>query len=335
MKIRMWGKALRGIVRLDKDQWDELDIVSRWLIATRAVVLIMTFLSASIAGILAYRDGHFVLWRWVLLAIGLIFAHATNNIINDITDYKKGVDKDNYFRTQYGLQPLEMGFLTEKQMWAYAVVTGFIALAAGFPLVLLNGLTAWILLALGIVFVLFYTYPLKYIGLGEIAVILVWGPLMIGGGYFVITGLWNWQVVIASLPYALGTTMVIFGKHIDKLEADRTKGIRTLPVIMGEKAARFFTMAMMAMQYILVIYLIIIRYFSPILLVVFLAATTIPVVWKVYKSPKPVERPGWFREDTWPLYFVALGFLHNRQFGIWYLVGMIVDVGLRTFHLIG
>src|SRR2546430_10339218 len=32
----------------------------------------------------------------------------------------------------------------------------------------------------GAVFVLFYTYPLKYIGLGEVAVILVWGPLMIG-----------------------------------------------------------------------------------------------------------------------------------------------------------
>ncbi len=335
MKTNMWGKALKGIVRLEKNEWLELDVISRWLITTRAAVLIMTFLSAAIAGILAYRDGHFVWWRWVLLAIGLIFAHATNNIINDITDYKMGVDKDNYFRTQYGLQPLEMGFMTEKQMWKFAAFTGIIALAAGLPLVLINGFTAWLLLALGIVFVLFYTYPLKYIGLGEIAVILVWGPLMIGGGYFVISGLWSWQVVIASLPYALGTTMVIFGKHIDKLDADKQKGIRTLPVIMGEKAARYFTLAMMALQYLLVVYLIINRYFLPIMLVVFLAATTVPMVWKVYKDKKPSERPAWFREDTWPLYYVALGFLHNRQFGIWFLLGLIVDVGLRTFQLFG
>ena len=47
---------------------------------------------------------------------------------------------------------------------------------------------------------LFYTWPLKYIGLGEIAVLLVWGPLMIGGGYFVITGVWDWNVVLAGLP---------------------------------------------------------------------------------------------------------------------------------------
>lgn len=335
MNMRMWGKALQGIMRLTKEEWEQLDIISRWLIATRAAVLIMTFLSAALAGILAYRDGHIVWWRWVLLAIGLVLAHATNNIINDITDYKKGVDRDNYFRTQYGLQPLEMGLLTEKQMWTYAGVTGLIALAAGLPLVLLNGLYAWILLALGIIFVLFYTYPLKYIGLGEIAVILVWGPLMVGGGYFVITGDWSWPVVIASLPYALGTTMVIFGKHIDKIEADKAKNIRTLPVLMGEKAARYFTLAMMAMQYFLVIYLIIIRFFSPIFLVVFLALTTVPVVWKVYKNSKPAERPDWFRADTWPLYYVAMGFLHNRQFGIWYLLGLIVDVGLRAFKIIG
>jgi 1,4-dihydroxy-2-naphthoate polyprenyltransferase len=91
----------------------------------------------------------------------------------------------------------------------------------------------------------------------------------------------------------------------------------------------------MALQYLLVIYLIIIRFFSPILLVVFLALTTVPAVWKVYRAPKPAERPEWFREDTWPLYYVAMGFLHNRQFGIWYLLGMIVDVGLRTFKIIG
>ena len=46
---------------------------------------------------------------------------------------------------------------------------------------------------------------------------------MIGGGYFVITGSWSWTVVLASLPYALGVTGVIFGKHIDKYEMDKER----------------------------------------------------------------------------------------------------------------
>jgi 1,4-dihydroxy-2-naphthoate octaprenyltransferase len=330
MNFQMWGKALQGIMRLSREEWQKLDIISKWLITTRAAVLIMTFISAALAGIFAYRDGGFSWVRWLLLAVGLVFAHATNNIINDITDHNKGVDKDNYFRTQYGLQPLEMGLMSEHQMWTYAAVTGLIALAAGVPLVIAGGPLAWLLLALGIFFVLFYTFPLKYIGLGEIAVIVVWGPLMVGGGYFVLTGDWNWLVVLASLPYALGTTMVIFGKHIDKIEADAEKKIRTLPVLMGEKTARYFTLAMMCIQYLLVIYLILIGYFSWVLLIVLVGITAVPAVWQIYKSKKPVTRPENYREDVWPLYFVAVSFLHNRRFGMLYLLGIILDVLLRT-----
>jgi len=67
----MWGKALRIIPRLSKDEWTKLDVVAKWLIATRAAVLIMTFISAAIAGIFAFRDGKFNLGLWVLLAVGL------------------------------------------------------------------------------------------------------------------------------------------------------------------------------------------------------------------------------------------------------------------------
>ena len=92
---------------------------------------------------------------------------------------------------------------------------------------------------------LFYTWPLKYIGMGEVAVILVWGPLMVGGGYYVITGARvNADVILASLPCALAATTVLFGKHTDKLDADAAKGIRTMPVLLGEKNARYATIAM-------------------------------------------------------------------------------------------
>ncbi len=334
MNFAMWAKALQVIPRITKKEWDDLDIISRWLIATRAAVLIMTFISAAIAGIFAIRAEKFNFGLWVLLVFGLVFAHATNNLINDLTDHARGVDKDNYFRTQYGPQPIEQGLVTRRQLLTYTAITGAIALAAGLYLVILRGPLAWLLLGLGIFFVLFYTWPLKYIGMGEIAVIIVWGPLMVGGGYFVITGSWDWNVVLASLPYALGTTMVIFGKHIDKLKSDREKKIYTLPVLMGEKAARMVTLVMMALQYVAVIYLVITRFFSPILLVVLIALTAVPQVWAVFRKQKPDDRPADYPADVWPLWFVALAFLHNRRFGLWYLLGLILDVVLRAVHII-
>ena len=109
MNIKMWIKAVQTIPRLSKEEWDRLDFVARWLVATRFAVVLMSFFAAIIAGLIAWRDGYFVWWKWILVAVGLTFAHATNNLLNDLTDYRKGVDKDNYFRTQYGPQPLEQG----------------------------------------------------------------------------------------------------------------------------------------------------------------------------------------------------------------------------------
>ncbi len=327
MNFAMWGKALRVIPRLSKDEWNRLDIISKWLVSSRAAVLIMTFLSGAIAGILAFRDGSFNLWYWLLLEIGLVFSHAANNLLNDYTDYVRGVDQDNYYRAQYGPQPLVHGLLSKRQLLTYALVTGLIALAAGLVFVFIYGTPALILLGLGMFFVLFYTWPLKYIALGEIAVLIVWGPLMIGGGYFVLTGQWDWNVVIASLPYALGVTTVIFGKHVDKYLVDRAKGIHTLPVLIGEKSGRYTILAMFILQYLSVIYLVITGFFTPVMLLVLLALPELVRLWPMFQQPKPAEKPANY-PDVWPNYFVASAFVHNRRFGLFYLLALIVDTVL-------
>ena len=333
MNASMWLKALRVIPRIEKSEWDTLDIISRWLISTRAAVLIMTFISAALAGIFAWRDGGFHFGRWALLVVGLIFAHATNNLINDLTDYKRGVDKNNYFRTQYGPQPLQQGLLTIRSLLVYIAVTGLIAVAAGVPLVVQGGSTALWLMVAGVAFVLFYTFPLKYIGMGEIAVLIIWGPLMVGGGYFVITGAWDWNVVWASLTYALGPTTVLFGKHIDKLVADEAKKIYTMPVILGEKAARYTVMGMIAIQYLTVIALVMTGFFTPVMLVVLAALTAIPRVWAIYKNPKPENCPPDYDPSIWPLWFSAISFYHNRRYGMFLMLGLMLEVVMRLWIL--
>ena len=198
MNFSMWRKALNVIPEVSKEEWDRLDLISKWLISTRAAVLIMTFISAALAGLFAFRDGAFSFLPWLALAFGLIMAHATNNIFNDFTDYVRGVDKDNYYRTMYGAQPIASGLMTQRQHLTYFAVTGLIALVAGLYLIFVNANDPliWLLLGLGAFFVLFYTWPLKGLGLGEVAVLIVWGPLMIGGGYYVLAHHWNWNVVI-------------------------------------------------------------------------------------------------------------------------------------------
>jgi 1,4-dihydroxy-2-naphthoate octaprenyltransferase len=332
MNPSMWLKALRIIPRISKDEWNQLDILSKWLIATRAAVLVMTFLSAALAGIFAARVGEFSFIPWLLVTVGLILSHATNNLLNDYTDYVRGVDQDNYYRAEYGPQPLVHGLLTKRQLLTYAAVTGALAAACGIALIFMRGGYTPLLMGLGIFFVLFYTWPLKYIALGEIAVLIVWGPLMIGGGYYVITGSWDWQVVLGSLPYALGVTGVIFGKHIDKYLVDKGKGIHTLPVVIGEKLARGILVGMLVLQYLLVIYLVVTGFFTPVMLAVALAIPTLLRILPAFRQPKPAEKPADY-PDVWPNYFVAMAFVHNRTFGMWFLLALIVDTVLKTLVL--
>lgn len=332
MKINfaMWSKALQGVPHITKAEWAELDLISRWLIATRAMALVLTLFSAMMAGLFALRDAKFDFGIWLLLTIGLFMAHGTNNLINDWTDYARGVDRGNYFRAQYGPQPLEHDLLTQRRLLAYIVVTGLLAVLPGLALVYYRGGITLALMAVGAFFVLFYTFPLKYIGLGEIALLVIWGPLMVGGGYYVFTGVWDWNVTLAGLAYSLGVCAALFGKHIDKLDMDAAKRIRTLPVILGERNARVGVVAMIVLQYALVVYLIGIGFFTPILLLVFLSLPVfLTQVLPMYRQPRPKERPAHYPETAWPLWFVASAFVFSRRFGAMYLLGLILDTAWR------
>ncbi|MEZ4226187.1 MAG: prenyltransferase [Polyangiaceae bacterium] len=332
--VAMWVRALRVIPRITKEDWSELDIVSRWLIATRFTVIIMTLIAAAIGGLLAYRDDAFDGVLFALTCVGLVFAHATNNLINDLTDHAKGVDEGNYFRTQYGPQPLEHGLLSVRQMLRYTVFTGAVALLCGGLLVFLRGQATLTLLAVGIFFVLFYTWPLKYFGLGEPAVLVVWGPLMVGGTYYVVTGRFDWNVALASMPFSLGATAVLFGKHIDKLGADQKKKIRTLPVLLGEALSRYLTLVMLFGQYVLVGALFVRGYFSVPILGVALALPTLALAVKAYRAPRPERPPARYPERVWPLWFVAFAFLHMRRFGALFVLGIVLDILARKMGLV-
>ena len=93
----------------------------------------------------------------------------------------------------------------------------------------------------GFVLSVAYTAPplrLKKHGLGEATVLVVWGPLMVGGTYYAGDRHDSRRDPVASLPYALLCTAVFMGKHIDKIPWDAPDGTHTLPVLLGEATAR-------------------------------------------------------------------------------------------------
>ena len=131
--------------------------------------------------------------------------------------------------------------------------------------------------------------------------------------------------MLAGMPYALGATSVIFGKHIDKYDGDKAKGIHTLPVIIGERPSRYLNITLMILQYVFVVALIIGGYFTAVMLAVLVALRRFALVFRVYRQPKPAEPPAEYPEEGWPLWFVAFAFLHNRSFGLLFILALLVD----------
>src|SRR5207247_92379 len=119
-------------------------------------------------------------------------------------------------------------------------------------------------LALAGLFVsVFYVAPplkLKHHGLGEPGVFVVWGPLMIGGTYYVTAGALPAWVWLASVPYALAVTTVLIGKHVDKYEQDKARGIHTLPVLLGRELSLRLNQAAMVAFYAIVLGLVVSGY---------------------------------------------------------------------------
>jgi 1,4-dihydroxy-2-naphthoate octaprenyltransferase len=338
MKInfKMWGKALSTLVKMEtKEEWDALDPVSKWLIATRSAVTSVTVYACAIAGLLAWREHRFSFIPWLVVTLGLFIAHGTNNLLNDYTDFNRGVDKDNYFRTQYGVHPLVQGFWTKRQQITWFLVSGVLAFLTGiYALFYTNFSPAVIsLFAFGALALLFYTWPLKYLGLGELFIFLIWGPILVTGVYIVLARGWTdnvWNIALAGVPFGLSVVSINIGKHIDKSAEDKKKGIGTLPVRIGEKAARYINIAVFLLIYAVILYLIFVPfYFTPVMLIVFLSGKRLLYAMGALTKPRPAEPPKEW--PGWPTWFSGFAFYHNRLFENLFLLGLLADTLLRLF----
>src|SRR5512140_2841487 len=336
--LAMWRKSLSQLIRMDdKKEWDALDVLSKWFIATRSAVGTITLYSGLIGGLLAWQYLHaqgkpFDALTWLILTLGLFIAHGANNLLNDFTDFSRGIDKDNYFRTQYGVHPLAQGFWDKRTQLIWFGVSGFLATLSGVYAMLLTHFDPIVvgLFVFGALILLFYTYPLKYVGIGELSIFIIWGPLMIAGVFYVLTGVWDWTVVLASIPVGLNVVTINLGKHTDKMKEDKVKGVRTLPVLLGEQGARYLTISAIVLSYLITIYLIFVaHFFTPTLLLILVAIKPAQAAIKRLSAPRPLEAPAGY--PIWPRWFSTVCFVHNRVFSNYFVMALIVDTLIRTF----
>jgi 1,4-dihydroxy-2-naphthoate octaprenyltransferase len=307
-----------------------IDPVTKWLLIVRACVFPMTFTSGLIGGLLAAATAPEVEWGFFALAcVGIVLAHAANNMINDYFDTEGGVDTEGYTRTLYAPHPILSGLISKRGLIVAIAAVNLIDFAIMCVLTASRGWPVVAFALAGLFISVFYVAPpirLKHHGLGEPGVAIVWGPLMIAGTYYVTAGTLPSWVWLATIPYALSVMTVLVGKHVDKYEQDSAKGIHTLPVLLGKQTSLRLNQALMIAFYPIVGLLVLRGDLGVGVLLVVFAIPRLLKVLKVYNEPKPATAPEGFL--IWPLWYVAISFYHNRLAGGLFVLGLVLNLAL-------
>ena len=203
---------------------------------TRLPFLSATFVPVLLGIAVAASHGAFTWWTAVLTLVGGSFAHLGINVTNDVFDTLSGADEANTTPTQFsGGSRVAVYDLVSVRGLAWLAIALFGAAAAiGLALVAFTGsLTLlWIGVA-GIVVGVAYTAPplkLVYRGLGEVAVAIGFGPIMLLGAYVVQTGRLAWEPFVLSLVPGILIALILYVNEIPDRRSDAEAGKRTLPV---------------------------------------------------------------------------------------------------------
>lgn len=176
---------------------------------------------------------------FILTLIGAVSAHISVNTFNEYFDFKSGLDFKTV-RTPFsgGSGTLPAQPRLARQALLTALITLTITSLIGLYLLHEKGIFLLPLGILGLITVVAYTPLLsRHPFLCLVAPGLGFGPLMVMGTDFVLTGEYSWTALVASLiPFFLVSDLLLLNQFPD-VEADQSVGRKHLPITIGRRGS--------------------------------------------------------------------------------------------------
>jgi 1,4-dihydroxy-2-naphthoate octaprenyltransferase len=286
-----------------------------WFLATRPWSFTMTAISVGVGGAVAALDGAFDVWLFLLTLVGAVCVHGATNLINDYFDYKSGVDRPGAPTTLYRPHPLVEELIFPQTVLTISLILYAIAAMIGLELIRLKGAGLLWFILVGAIASFFYTagpIKYKYLALGELAVFLMWGPVIVGGTYFVQRGSLSPDAVLISVPFGLLVALVLLANNLRDIDYDRSAGIATLGTLLGQQKTRVLYQGLILLAYLAIALLIALKILSPWGVLVFFSA---PVAFRLIRTLQR-EIPNDADARTAQL---------DTLFGVWLIVGLILE----------
>jgi 1,4-dihydroxy-2-naphthoate octaprenyltransferase len=301
-------EVFRTALRLPRPRW------MSYVQAIRAFSFTVTLIPVLVGALLAPA-----LSPGLLLAalLGALLVHAGVNVLSDYSDYRRGADTWTVLGSS---RVLVDGWLTPRAVLRYGLLLLALGGTVGGALAALRGLPVlWLGLAGGLLGVGYTWRPLglKYRALGDVAVFLAFGPLMVLGAYYVQAQTLDVAPALAAIPLGLLTVAVLHGNNFRDAGEDGRSGYVTVAQLLGPRGSSVYYLVLVAGAYLAVAALIAAGLLSAWSL---LAALSLPLAWRnVRIAFRPVR--------------VAFSFLDLLTAQLHLVFGLLLVLGLSLARL--
>ena len=305
---------------------------TKWRVATRPFALPASTMSVVFGTVLAVTIGQAAFDFICFLAafFGMAFLHTGSNLLNDVFDFKKGIDKQ--------VNPVSgavvRGWITPAQALKGAIVFLVLGTVLGLYLVSRVGLPIFWIGLIGVLIGVLYTWgpmPLKFNALGDLAVFLNFGILGSLGAWTVQTGSLSWTPAIWAVPMSLLVVGILHANNWRDIASDDAGGIRTVASLLGDGKSATYYRFLILFPFAFILLVIILTWAAGLqhrmpltFLIIFL---TLPKALKLIKKGKNRAHP------EQPQDFIALDgetAQFNLMFGILCTLALGLDAVVRV-----
>lgn len=248
----------------------------------RKASLAQSMLPAILAVVIAINEAEFNIFLAILAVLGVVSAHLGMNLADDFFDYKVNTAESRKELSRQGIRAriVKYPYLTSNEstlqdlekaivlFLLFAAIMGGIILAVRFNWLIV--LIAFLTLFLGISYSGF-PFKFSYIGLGELVIGIIFGPLLMMGVYIASANRLDSSVVLASIPVGLLVVNILFTHSFIDKKADESANKMTFARLLKTNKANLTASVLFNfIPYLIIVAGVVLKYLHPLYLLIFL-----------------------------------------------------------------
>jgi 1,4-dihydroxy-2-naphthoate octaprenyltransferase len=211
--------------------------LSSWILAIRPKTLPAAIAPVIIGTGMAFGDGVFHAPSALMALSAALCIQIGTNLANDYFDFKKGADTSD---RKGPTRVTQAGLIKAPLVLWVSIVFFVLAALSSIYLIHRAGVCILIIAIVSILSGIFYTAgprPWGYLGLGDLLVLIFFGPVAVAGTYFTQGLEMNWAVIVAGLAPGFLSMAILAINNLRDIDTDRRVGKLTLAVRFGRSFA--------------------------------------------------------------------------------------------------